>query len=53
LKPAEVEDVERKVLLEPNEKFKESAYVSEECSALLFKWNPTEGPFILVPSSDD
>jgi len=21
-------------------------------SALFFKWNPTEGPFILIPSSD-
>ena len=52
LKPAEVHDVDRKLLLEPHEKFKESGYSGEECSALLFKWNPTEGPFILVPSSD-
>lgn len=27
-------------------------YASEECSALFFKWNPTEGPFIIIPSSD-
>jgi calpain, invertebrate len=45
-------DVERKLLIDTHEKFKESVYASEDCSALLFKWNPTEGPFILIPSSD-
>lgn len=27
-------------------------YLSEEFSALFFRWNPTEGPFIIIPSSD-
>ncbi|CAM6004332.1 unnamed protein product [Sphagnum balticum] len=36
----------------PMKKFKESIYLSEECSALFFRWNPTEGPFIVIPSSD-
>ena len=27
-------------------------YFSEDVSALFFKWNPTEGPFIIIPSSD-
>lgn len=45
-------DVERKLIIQPNEKFKESMYLSEDMSALFFKWNPTEGPFIIIPSSD-
>ncbi len=27
-------------------------YFSEDVSALYFKWNPTEGPFVIIPSSD-
>ena len=27
-------------------------YFSEDVSAMFFKWNPTEGPFIIIPSSD-
>lgn len=45
-------DIERKLQIENHEKFKESGYFNEEVSALFFKWNPTEGPFIIIPSSD-
>lgn len=52
LQAPNVTDFERKLLIQPHEKFKESTYASEEVSALFFKWNPTEGPFIVIPSSD-
>lgn len=32
------------------EKFKESTYAMDEVAALYFHWNPTEGPFIIIPS---
>jgi calpain, invertebrate len=53
LKPPVLGDIERKLQIDAQEKYKESAYSSEEVSALFFRWNPTEGPFILIPSSDD
>jgi calpain, invertebrate len=53
LKPPVLGDIERKLLIESHEKYKESGYYSEDVSALFFKWSPTEGPFILIPSSDD
>jgi len=34
------------------EKFKESTYFSEDIGALYFHFNPTEGPFIIIPSLD-
>jgi hypothetical protein len=34
------------------EKFKESTYFSEEIAAQYFHYNPTEGPFIIIPSLD-
>ena len=41
LKPPVLGDIERKLLIDNNEKYKESGYVSEEVSALFFKWSPT------------
>ena len=47
-----MENIERKLSIKPQEKFKESTYYSEEIAALYFNFNPTEGPFIIVPSLD-
>jgi len=41
LKPPVLGDIERKLLIDNNEKYKESGYFSEEVSALFFKWSPT------------
>ena len=45
-------NIQRKLSIQPQEKFKESCYFSEDVSSLFFKYNPTEGPFIIIPSSD-
>jgi hypothetical protein len=34
------------------DKFKEGTYSNDDVCALYFHWNPTEGPFILIPSLD-
>lgn len=47
-----MEDIERKLLIATNEKFKQSTYFSEDVAALYFHYNPTEGPFIIIPSLD-
>ena len=47
-----MENIERKLQVRNGEKFKESTYFSEEISALYFHFNPTEGPFIIIPSLD-
>ncbi len=47
-----MENIERKLQIKVQEKFKESTYYSEEIAALYFNFNPTEGPFIIVPSLD-
>lgn len=47
-----MESIERKLQVHTQEKFKESTYFSEEISALYFHFNPTEGPFIIIPSLD-
>lgn len=52
LEPPEMEFIERKLQILNSEKFKESTYYSEEVSSLYFNWNPTEGPFIIIPSLD-
>ncbi len=52
LEPPEMENIERKLQILHGEKFKESSYYSEEVSSLYFNWNPTEGPFIIIPSLD-
>ena len=52
LEPPIMDSIERKLQFNLGEKFKESSYFSDEVAALYFHWNPTEGPFILVPSLD-
>jgi len=47
-----MEYIERKLQILSTEKFKESYYSGEETSALFFKWNPTEGPFTIIPTVD-
>jgi len=47
-----MEYIERKLQVQNGEKFKESTYFSEEIAALYFHYNPTEGPFIIIPSLD-
>jgi calpain len=50
LKPPVMEGIERKLYITSQEKFKESQYALEDYSALYFFWNPTEGPFTIIPS---
>ena len=45
-----MEDIERKLFVQPEEKFKESDYSNSDVSALYYNLNPTEGPFIIIPS---
>ena len=52
LEPPVMDSIERKLLIPSTEKFKESNYSGEEASALFFKWNPTEGPFTIIPTVD-
>jgi hypothetical protein len=47
-----MENIERKLQIRTGEKFKESQFIYEEISALYFHYNPTEGPFIIIPSLD-
>lgn len=44
--------IERKLSIGYAEKFKEATYNNDEVCALYFSWNPTEGPFIIIPSMD-
>ncbi|CAD8158986.1 unnamed protein product [Paramecium octaurelia] len=44
--------IQRKLLIGSNEKFKQSTYFNEDVAALYFHFNPTEGPFIIIPSLD-
>ena len=45
-------ELQRKLQIFTKEYFKETVYHSEELSCLYFKLNPTDGPFIIVPSMD-
>ena len=48
-----MENIERKLTILPNEKYIESSFHNDEVSALYFFWNPTEGPFILIPCFEE
>lgn len=50
LQPPIMDDIERKLFVLPEEKFKESDYHSPDVAALYYNLNPTEGPFIIIPS---
>lgn len=54
LKPPVMSIIERKLQIgkKASDKFKESTYSNDDVCALYFHWNPTEGPFILIPSLD-
>lgn len=54
LEPPVMNIVERKLQIgtKASDKFKESQYSNDDVCALFFYWNPTEGPFILIPSLD-
>jgi len=53
LEPPMMTRIERKLNILPNETYKESTYHNEEVAALYFFWNPTEGPFIIIPCLEE
>ena len=50
IEPPKLENMERKLQILPNEWYKESYYMSDEVAAAYAQFQPTEGPFIIVPS---
>lgn len=44
------EHLERKLQILPNEWYQETRYISDDVSALYAFYQPTQGPFIIVPS---
>lgn len=48
--PPELENLERKLQILPNEWYIESQYKSEDVAAIYAFWKPTKGPFLIVPS---
>jgi hypothetical protein len=48
--PKLAENLERKLQILPNEWQQETRYISDEVSALYAFYQPTQGPFIIVPS---
>lgn len=53
LEPPVMEYIERRLNIGTNEPYIESSFGAEEVSALYFKKNPTEGPFIIVPCLEE
>ena len=48
--PPKLENLERKLKLLPGEWFEESYYFSDDVAALYAFYQPTQGPFIIIPS---
>ena len=48
--PPKLENLERKLKLLPNEWYEESFYFSDDVAALYAFYQPTQGPFIIIPS---
>lgn len=48
--PPKLENLERKLKLLPGEWFEESYYWSDDVAALYAFYQPTQGPFIIIPS---
>ena len=48
--PPTLDHLERTLQILPNEWFIESMYKNEEVAALYAHWQPTQGPFLIVPS---
>ena len=44
------EHLERKLQILPNEWYQETSYKSDDVAALYAFYQPTQGPFIVVPS---
>lgn len=49
--PRLADQLERKLQIEPNEWYSETSYKSDDVAALYAFYQPTQGPFIVVPSS--
>lgn len=50
LEPPVMDIIERKLQIGYQEKFYESTYSNDDVCALYFYWNPTQGPFCIIPS---
>ena len=50
--PSLKNQLERKLQILPNEWFKETTYKSDEKAALYQFYQPTQGPFIIIPSME-
>ena len=48
--PPTLDHLERKLQILPNEWYIESMFKNEEVAALYAHWQPTQGPFLIVPS---
>ena len=48
--PPKLENLERKLQILPGEWYEESFYRSDDVAALYAFYQPTQGPFIIVPS---
>ena len=48
--PPTLEKLERKLQIMQNEWHQESSFKNEEVAAMYFHWQPTQGPFMIVPS---
>jgi len=44
-----MENIDRKLKIQKTEWYLESKFENEDVAALYFFWNPTEGPFIIIP----
>lgn len=53
LEPPSLDILERKLQFIPGEWVNESGYYQEEYSCLYFKLEPTQGPFLVVPTLDE
>lgn len=49
LNPPVMENIDRKLKIQKTEWYLESKFENEDVAALYFFWNPTEGPFIIIP----
>jgi len=48
--PPKLQNLERKLQLLPGEWYEESYYGSDDVAALYALYQPTQGPFIIIPS---
>jgi len=48
-----MDSIERKLKVYNTERFTVSKFENEDVAALYFFWNPTQGPFIVVPCLEE